>query len=105
MTESATLTFAELTAEALLYQIMEAVTKGDQFHLVNDLVDEGKLQQQFGLLDRNAALLHIEKCRIVQLPHSGTMGTLHVIGIYFQHRLGVHAGSLRGREVLVRHLR
>ena len=84
---------------------MQTVAQGNEFHLVDNLVDEGKLQQQLGLLDRNAALLHIEQCRIVQLPHSGTMGTLHVVGIYFQHRLGVHAGGLRGREVLIRHLR
>ena len=105
MTESATLTFAELTAETLLHQIVQTVTKGDQFHLVNDLVDEGKLQQQLGFLHGDTALLHIEQGCIVELAYGGTMGTLHVIGIDFKHGLCEHPRRLRSAKILVGHLR
>ena len=49
MTELAAGAFVELATEAFLYQVVQTVAQGFQLHLVNDLVDEGVLQQHLGL--------------------------------------------------------
>ena len=51
-----------------------------------------------------SSLLHVEHGGIVELAHGGAMGTLHVVGINLEHRLGEHAGLAGGTEVLVGHL-
>ena len=73
--------------------------------MVDNLVDEGILQQQACLTTGDTSLLHIEQSSIVQLTDSRTVGTLHIVGINLQHRLGEHARRLRGTKVLVGHLR
>ena len=62
-------TFVEFAAEALLNQIVEAVAEGSKLHVVDDLVDEGVLQQEFGLIDGDAALTHVEEGSIIQLAY------------------------------------
>ena len=84
---------------------MQTVAQRLQLHVVYHLVDKSILQKQTGFLQRDTTLAHVEECRIIQLSHRRTVGTFHVVGINLQHRLGVHTCLLRGREVLVRHLR
>ena len=84
---------------------METVAKRFELHLVDDLVDKGILQEQLSLSERDATLAHIEEGRIVELSYRRAMGTLHVVGIDLEHRLGVHSCLFRGRQVLVGHLR
>ena len=105
LAELAALAFVEFATEALLYQVVQAVAEGFEAHLVNDLVDEGVLQQQLSLGKRYASLTHIEQGGIVELADGGTVGTLDIVGIDLEHRLGVHAGFAGGRQVLVGHLR
>ena len=50
-------------------------------------------------------MAHIEQGGIVELADGGTVGTLHVVGVDLEHRLGVHTGLAAGGEVLVGHLR
>ena len=103
-TKPAALTFAELAAEALLHKIVQTVAKRNELHLVDDFVDESKLQQQFGLLHGNATLLHIEQGRIVELSYGAAMGTLHIIGIDLKHGLRVHPRCLGSTKILIGHL-
>lgn len=85
--------------------MMKAITKRLQFHLVNNFVDKRKLKKQLCLLKAYTALLHIEQGSIVKLTDSAAMRTLHIIGIYLQHRLGEHTGSLGGTKILISFLR
>ena len=103
--EFATGAFVEFATEALLYEVVEAVAEGFELHVVDDLVDEGILQEHFGFLQRNASLTHIEKGSIVELTNGRAMSTLHVVGIDLKHRLGVHTSLFGDREVLIGHLR
>ena len=48
---------------------MEAVTEGFELHVVDDLVDEGILQEQSSLFEGDAPLAHIEEGRIVELTY------------------------------------
>ena len=73
--------------------------------MVDDLVDKSVLQQQTRLLARDAALLHVEHSGVVELAYGRAMGTFHVVGIDFKHRLGIHTRLAGGRQVLVGHLR
>ena len=104
-TELTARTLVQLATEALLYQVVQTVAQWFQLHLVDDLIDKGVLQQQFRLIERDTTLTHIEQGGIVQLSDGRTVGTLHVVSIDFQHRLGKHTGLLRRRQVLVGHLR
>ena len=103
-TESAASAFVQFAAEALLNEVVEAVAEGFEFHLVNDLVDKGVLQEESGLFEGDASLAHVEQGRIVELSNGRSMGALHIVGIDLKHRLGVHMGLLGGSEVLVGHL-
>ena len=105
LTEFAAVALVEFAAEALLYEVVEAVAEGLELHVVDDLVDEGVLQQELGLVEGDAALTHVEEGGVVELAYGGAVGALHVVCIDLEHRLGVHTGFLRGRQVLIRHLR
>jgi hypothetical protein len=105
LAEFATGAFVEFAAEAFLYEVVQAVAEGFELHVVDDLVDEGVLQQHFGFLQRNATLAHIEEGSIVELTNGRTVRTFHVIGINLKHRLGVHTSLLGSREILIGHLR
>ena len=48
---------------------METVTERLELHMVDDFVDEGILQEQFGLFEGDASLTHIEEGRIVELTY------------------------------------
>ena len=105
LAEFATGAFVEFATEALLYEVVQAVAEGFELHVVDDLVDEGVLQQELCLGQRDAPLAHVEQCRIVELSDGGTVGTLHVVGINLKHRLGVHASLFCCCQVLIGHLR
>ncbi len=92
-TYRASLTLVQLTAETLLYQQMQAIFQSIQTDRIDHFVDKGKHQQQTGLARGDATLLHIEQCGIVELTHSSSMATLHIIGINLQQRLGKHMRS------------
>ena len=80
---------------------METVAQGLKLDLIDDLTDERELEQQLGLMLVDAALLHVEHRGVVELPHRGAVGALHVVGIDLEHRLGIHACGLGHHEVLV----
>ena len=101
LTHAASLTLAQLATESFLHEIVQAVAQRFEINLVDYLVDEGKLEQQLGFLLAYAALAHIEEGGIVELAHGAAMGALDIVGIDFEHGLGVHAGGTRGAEVLV----
>jgi ABC-type transport system involved in cytochrome bd biosynthesis fused ATPase/permease subunit len=69
LAEFAALALVQFATEALLYQIVQTVAQRLQFHVVDDLVDEGVLQQQAGFLEGDASLLHVEQGGIVQLTN------------------------------------
>ena len=104
-TEFTTCAFVEFATETLFDEIVETVAKGFETHVVDDLVDEGVLQQELGLVERNTSLTHVEEGRIVELANGRAVGTFHIIGIDLEHGLGVHTGLTGGRQVLVGHLR
>ena len=56
LAEFAALALVQFATEALLYQIVQTVAQRLQFHVVDDLVDEGVLQQQAGFLEGDASL-------------------------------------------------
>ena len=103
--ESAAVAFVELASEALFHQIVETVTERFEIHVIDNFVDEGILQQQFGFFERDASLTHVEEGGIIELTHGRAMRALHVVGINFQHWLGEHTGLLGGSQVLISHLR
>ena len=70
---------------------MQAVAQGSEGDLVDDLAGEGLLQQQAGFGLADATLAHVEEGVVVQLSHGAAVAALHVVGVDFQHRLGVHA--------------
>ena len=45
----APLTLAQFASEALLHEVVQTVAEGFELHVVDDLVDEGVLQQELGL--------------------------------------------------------
>ena len=98
-------TLVKFSAEALFYQMVKTVAERFELHLVDDFIDKGILKEQFSLIKRDASLAHIKQGGIVELSDGGAMGTLHVVGIDLEHWLGVHAGLLGGRQVLISHLR
>ena len=51
LAEFATIAFIELASEALLYEVVETIAKGLERHVVDDLVDEGILQKELGLIE------------------------------------------------------
>ena len=104
-TEPAASALVQLSSEALLHQIVKAVTEGFELHVIDDLVDEGILQEQFGLFEGDASLAHIEESRIVELAYGRTMSTLHIVGVNLQHRLGVHTCLFGSCQILIGHLR
>ena len=104
-TNSATGTFVEFATEAFLYKVMKAIAEGFKIHVVDNFVDEGILQQEFGLFKRDASLTHVEERSVVELSNGRTMSTLHIVGIDLKHRLGIHTSLLGSRQVLVGHLR
>lgn len=100
-TQLATFAFVQLSSETAIYKIVQTVAKGFQLDFVDDLVDKGKLQEQFGFAFADAALAHIEQGCVVELAYGTAMRTFHVVGINLQHRLGEHTRLFRGTEVLV----
>ena len=80
---------------------MQTVAQGLETHLFDDLSDEGVLQQQSCFGFRDAALLHVEEGLLVEHAYGRAVGALHVVGIDFEHRLGVDAGRVGGAEVVV----
>lgn len=105
MTKFTSLTLVEIAAEALLYEVVQPVLEGFEADGVDNLVDKSKLEQQPCLVEADAALAHIEEGCIVELADGAAMGALDIVGIDFEHGLGVHAGGTRGAEVLVGFLR
>ena len=85
--------------------MVEAVAQGFQLDGIDNLSDEGHLEEHACFLLGDAPLAHVEEGGIVELAYSRAMGTLHVIGIYLEHRLGEHVSLFRGSQVLVGHLR
>ena len=69
LAQIAALTLVQFATETLLDKVVQTVAQRFKFHLVDDLIDESELQEQLGFLLTDAALLHIEHGRIVQLPH------------------------------------
>ena len=98
-------TLVKFSAETFFYQMVKTVAERFELHLVDDFIDKGILKEQFSLIKRDASLAHIKQGGIVELSDGGAMGTLHVVGIDLEHWLGVHAGLLGGRQVLISHLR
>ena len=73
--------------------------------MVDYFVDKSKFEQQFRLLFAYATLAHVEQGRIVKLTNGRAMRTFHIVGVDFEHGLGVHVRLFRGTDVLVTHLR
>lgn len=95
------LALIQFSAETFFYKIMQAVAKRLELYAVDNLIDEGKLQEKLCLLQTDTALTHVEQSRVVELTYGAAVGTLHVVGINLQHRLGVHTRLLGGTEILV----
>ena len=105
LAELASLAFVQLSAETHLYKMVQPVLERLELHLVDDLIDEGKLKEQFRFLGTHTALLHVEESSIVELSDGGTVVALYIVGVNLQHRLSEHPGLLGGAEVLVGLLR
>src|SRR5574344_2582894 len=73
LTELAIVTRAELSSEPLFNKQMKTITKWLQLYLIYNLIYEGKFQKKFCFLLTDTTLLHIEHCRIVQLPYGRAM--------------------------------
>ena len=73
--------------------------------MVDYFVDKSKFEQQLRLFLTYATLAHVEQSGIVKLTYGRPMRTFHIVGVYFEHGLGVHVRLLRGTDVLVTHLR
>ena len=97
--KTAVFAFVKFATEAFLYLDIEFLAQWLVFDLVDDLSHEGVLQQGacFGLGD--ATLTHIEERCLVHHTDCGTVGAFHVVGIDFEHGLGVHAGFFAGAEI------
>lgn len=95
VTECATLAGVEFAAEAMLNKMREAVAEarrgaGDNRLLgdaLEDVIDEGVLEEQTGFEFGNTALPHVEKGGFIELSDGATVVTLHVVGINLEHRL------------------
>src|SRR3712207_8460470 len=80
---------------------MQAIAQRLKLHLVDYLIDKGKLKQQLSLFLADTTLPHVEHSGVIELSYRRTMGTLHVIGVDFQHRLGVHTGGIGSYKILI----
>ena len=96
---------AELTTEALLYQVVQAVAQSLEAYLVNDLADKGSHQELASFDIADTALLHIEEGIFVELTYGSTMTTLDIICVDLKLRLGVHTCLACEAEVAVGLLR
>ena len=65
----AALAFVEFATEALLYQVVQTVAQGDESHVVDDLIDEGVLQEQLGFLKGYASLTDYGNMLTVKLSY------------------------------------
>ena len=90
--QAAVFAFLVFTTETFFHLDIKAVAEGTVLYLVNDLPHERILQQGAGCGFGYAALKHIEKGCLVKYSDGGAMVALHVVGIDFKHRLGVHTG-------------
>ena len=90
--ELAALALGEFTAETLVDEIAQAVAEGFERDGINDLGNEGLLQEQTGFALGDASLAHVEEGSIVELAYGRAMRALHIVGIDLQQRLCVHAG-------------
>ena len=79
----------------------QAVAQRVKAHAVYHIAHEGLHKQFLGNRQRDAACLHVEQRFLVELAHSGTVRTLHVVGINFELGLGVHLGGGRCHYVAV----
>ena len=84
---------------------MQAVPQCIEADSIDYFAQEGEHQQHAGFFQGDAALLHVEQSRVVQLAYGGSVAALHVVGIDFKLRLCVHPGVAGGAKVAVGLLR
>ena len=79
--------------------MMQTVAQRIDGDAINHFAHKGKAQKHLGLFTRDTALLHVEQSLLVQLSHSGTVTTFHIVRINLEHRLCVHTGFLGGAQI------
>ena len=97
--EAAAFALTELATETLIDEVAQAVAEGFEGDAVEYFTDESKLQQHASFLFGNTTLTHVEEGFVVELTHGAAVGALYVIGIDFQHGLGVHTCGVSGHKV------
>ena len=68
-TEFTACALVEFASESFLYKVVETITKRFELHVIDDLIDESVLQEEFSLSQRDASLTHIEEGCIVELTY------------------------------------
>ncbi len=74
-----------IAPEATLREAGDAFAQGLKGNALQHIVDKGVLEQEACFLLGNAALTHVEECRLVEFPHRRAVAALDVVGIDFQH--------------------
>ena len=105
LAESACPAVVELAAQPLLDKHVQPVAQCFNLDVLYYLSCKSIHQQMACLIGRDAALLHVEECIIIQLTYSRTMAALHVIGIYLQLGLCIHVRIASETQVTVGLLR
>jgi hypothetical protein len=90
LTHGTITTLAQLAAETLLHEVVQAVAQGFEANTIDNLTYESSHEELAGFTEADTALLHIEEGIFVELTHSGAMTALYVVGIDLELRLGVH---------------
>src|SRR5690554_278061 len=97
----------------LLKGLLEEIVKpclgrfahGFHRNLLHQLVDKRHGQQHVGLPAADTARHQVKHRGLIQLANGGAVGTLDVVCVDFQFRLGVDFGTVGKQQVLVIHIR
>ena len=92
---------SELSVETLLDKVSQAVAERFESHFGDDIAHKSLHKERARLGEGDATRLHIEKCVLVELSHSGTVAATHIVVIDFELRLGVHLGEFRRKHIFV----
>jgi hypothetical protein len=83
-------------------ELLDTIAGGSSFHALDTFAGERQKQQAPCRGFINSSRLQIEKRRLLDLTDGCSVGTLHVVGIDFELRLGIDLGIVRKQQVPVR---
>lgn len=89
------------SGEAHFHKLTQAVFESREPHAFYDVGHESLFEEHTCRGLGKPSCAHVEHLQCVELTYGGAVGTLHVVGIYLQLRLGEHTGIVSAYDVAV----